>query len=240
MDDFDRSDETDGESDRAVRATVFRARHAAHGGCHRGMRQLFNAPCRCFRISEERGGARRDLPADYQDRGQCHDTLERGLGKLYQKAKAGDAMEFIGVTRSQSSERAWTGLMTSPTKSKASSSSMSESGSAHREGRLAHHHRRADRRRADLRFPQRPARRGELDRHRRVHRCFRLRSPSPSPRSSISSPFCFRAARAQTVGTGLIAPDVVDWRVIFGALTGATAWNLITWSAAIPSSAGTR
>jgi len=25
---------------------------------------------------------------------------------------------------------------------------------------------------------------------------------------------------AQTIGTGLIAPDVVDWRVIFGALMG--------------------
>jgi PiT family inorganic phosphate transporter len=41
---------------------------------------------------------------------------------------------------------------------------------------------------------------------------------------------------AQTIGTGLIAPDVVDWRVIFGALMGAIAWNLITWWAAIPSS----
>lgn len=41
---------------------------------------------------------------------------------------------------------------------------------------------------------------------------------------------------AQTLGTGLIAPDVVDWRVIFGALMGAISWNLITWWAAIPSS----
>jgi PiT family inorganic phosphate transporter len=41
---------------------------------------------------------------------------------------------------------------------------------------------------------------------------------------------------AQTIGTGLIAPDVVDWRVTFGALMGAIAWNLITWWAAIPSS----
>jgi PiT family inorganic phosphate transporter len=41
---------------------------------------------------------------------------------------------------------------------------------------------------------------------------------------------------AQTIGTGLIAPDVVDWRVIFGALMGAISWNLITWWAAIPSS----
>ena len=41
---------------------------------------------------------------------------------------------------------------------------------------------------------------------------------------------------AQTIGTGLIAPDVIDWRVIFGALMGAISWNLITWWAAIPSS----
>src|SRR5687767_13666470 len=32
---------------------------------------------------------------------------------------------------------------------------------------------------------------------------------------------------AQTVGTGIVAPDVVDPRVIFGALSGAIAWNLI-------------
>src|SRR5262250_91333 len=41
---------------------------------------------------------------------------------------------------------------------------------------------------------------------------------------------------AQTLGTGLIAPEVIDWRVIFGALMGAISWNLITWWAAIPSS----
>ena len=41
---------------------------------------------------------------------------------------------------------------------------------------------------------------------------------------------------AQTVGTGIVAPDVVDPRVIFGALSGAIAWNLITWWAGIPSS----
>lgn len=41
---------------------------------------------------------------------------------------------------------------------------------------------------------------------------------------------------AQTIGVGLIAADVVDWRVIFGALMGAISWNLITWRAGIPSS----
>ncbi|HEU4504579.1 MAG TPA: anion permease [Nitrospira sp.] len=41
---------------------------------------------------------------------------------------------------------------------------------------------------------------------------------------------------AQTIGVGLIAADVVDWRVIFGALMGAISWNLITWWGGIPSS----
>src|SRR6187431_2617470 len=41
---------------------------------------------------------------------------------------------------------------------------------------------------------------------------------------------------AQTVGVGIVAADVVDARVIFGALMGAIAWNLITWYYGIPSS----
>jgi len=41
---------------------------------------------------------------------------------------------------------------------------------------------------------------------------------------------------AQTVGTGIVAADIVDARVIFGALAGAIAWNLITWWLGIPSS----
>ena len=41
---------------------------------------------------------------------------------------------------------------------------------------------------------------------------------------------------AQTIGTGIVAASIVDPRVIFGALTGAIAWNLITWAGGIPSS----
>jgi PiT family inorganic phosphate transporter len=41
---------------------------------------------------------------------------------------------------------------------------------------------------------------------------------------------------AQTVGTGIVAAEIVDARVIFGALMGAIAWNLITWWGGIPSS----
>src|SRR5687767_12463553 len=41
---------------------------------------------------------------------------------------------------------------------------------------------------------------------------------------------------AQTVGVGIVTADVVDARVIFGALMGAISWNLITWGFGIPSS----
>ena len=41
---------------------------------------------------------------------------------------------------------------------------------------------------------------------------------------------------AETIGTGIIDPGVVGPRVIFAALMGAIAWNLITWWAGIPSS----
>jgi PiT family inorganic phosphate transporter len=41
---------------------------------------------------------------------------------------------------------------------------------------------------------------------------------------------------AQTVGTGIVAADVIDAAVIFGALMGAICWNLLTWWLGIPSS----
>src|SRR5438270_3370869 len=41
---------------------------------------------------------------------------------------------------------------------------------------------------------------------------------------------------AQTIGTGIIDPSIVDAQVIFGALMGAIVWNLITWGLGIPSS----
>src|SRR5216684_4066036 len=46
----------------------------------------------------------------------------------------------------------------------------------------------------------------------------------------------FGAHVAQTVGTGIVSADIVDPRVVFGALTGAIAWNIITWALGIPSS----
>ena len=41
---------------------------------------------------------------------------------------------------------------------------------------------------------------------------------------------------ANTIGKGIIEPDVVDATVIFAALVGAIVWNLITWALGIPSS----
>src|SRR5947209_3297611 len=41
---------------------------------------------------------------------------------------------------------------------------------------------------------------------------------------------------AQTVGTGIVSAEIVDPRVVFGALMGAISWNIITWALGIPSS----
>src|SRR4051795_6533401 len=46
----------------------------------------------------------------------------------------------------------------------------------------------------------------------------------------------FGLSVANTVGSGIIDPNIVDPAVIFGALTGAIIWNLVTWFAGIPSS----
>jgi PiT family inorganic phosphate transporter len=46
----------------------------------------------------------------------------------------------------------------------------------------------------------------------------------------------FETRVAATIGKGIIEPAVVDNAVIFGALIGAIAWNVITWYWGIPSS----
>jgi inorganic phosphate transporter, PiT family len=48
--------------------------------------------------------------------------------------------------------------------------------------------------------------------------------------------FVFQLKVAATVGKGIVTPDVVDHYVVFGALMGAIAWNVITWWYGIPSS----
>jgi PiT family inorganic phosphate transporter len=46
----------------------------------------------------------------------------------------------------------------------------------------------------------------------------------------------FSHAVAKTVGSGIVSPEFMGDRVIFGALVGAIAWNLFTWGLGIPSS----
>ena len=46
----------------------------------------------------------------------------------------------------------------------------------------------------------------------------------------------FELKIAATVGKGIVDPQVIDHQVIFGALMGALAWNIITWWFGIPSS----
>src|SRR5688572_3531084 len=48
--------------------------------------------------------------------------------------------------------------------------------------------------------------------------------------------FVFQLQVAATVGKGIVDPTVVDHYVVFGALVGAIAWNVITWWYGIPSS----
>jgi PiT family inorganic phosphate transporter len=48
--------------------------------------------------------------------------------------------------------------------------------------------------------------------------------------------FVFHLSVAATIGKGIAMPGVVDTHVVFGALSGAITWNVITWYYGIPSS----
>ena len=48
--------------------------------------------------------------------------------------------------------------------------------------------------------------------------------------------FVFHLSVAATVGKGIVDPVVVDHYVVFGALIGAIAWDVITWWYGIPTS----
>src|SRR5499427_1101844 len=48
--------------------------------------------------------------------------------------------------------------------------------------------------------------------------------------------FTFGTAVAKTVGSGMIDVNVVTFAVIFGGLTGAILWDLITWYFGLPTS----
>ena len=48
--------------------------------------------------------------------------------------------------------------------------------------------------------------------------------------------FVFQLKVATTVGKGIVDQGIIDHYVVFGALIGAIAWNIITWYYGIPSS----
>ena len=53
---------------------------------------------------------------------------------------------------------------------------------------------------------------------------------------NVVAVFVFHLSVAATVGKGIVQPGIVDTHVVFGALVGAIAWNVITWIYGIPSS----
>ena len=53
---------------------------------------------------------------------------------------------------------------------------------------------------------------------------------------NVAAIFIFQLKVATTVGKGIVDPSIVDPHLIFGALVGAIAWNIITWYYGIPSS----
>jgi inorganic phosphate transporter, PiT family len=48
--------------------------------------------------------------------------------------------------------------------------------------------------------------------------------------------FIFHLSVAATVGKGIVDQGIVDHYLVFGALTGAIVWNIITWYYGLPSS----
>src|SRR5579862_2498930 len=53
---------------------------------------------------------------------------------------------------------------------------------------------------------------------------------------NIVAIWVFHLSVAATIGKGIVDISVVDHHVIFGALVGAIAWNVVTWWFGIPSS----
>ena len=53
---------------------------------------------------------------------------------------------------------------------------------------------------------------------------------------NVVAVFVFHLKVATTVGKGTVDPAIIDHYVVFGALVGAIAWNIVTWYYGIPSS----
>ena len=48
--------------------------------------------------------------------------------------------------------------------------------------------------------------------------------------------FFFGSHVANTIGKGIVNINIIDSAIVFGALAGACAWNIITWYFGLPSS----
>ena len=48
--------------------------------------------------------------------------------------------------------------------------------------------------------------------------------------------FVFELHVAATIGKGIVAPSIIDYNIVFGALVAAIIWDIITWYYGIPSS----
>src|SRR4026207_1535084 len=53
---------------------------------------------------------------------------------------------------------------------------------------------------------------------------------------NFAAAFFFGTGVAQTVGSGMVDLSIVTFAVIFGGLSGAILWNLITWYYGLPTS----
>ena len=53
---------------------------------------------------------------------------------------------------------------------------------------------------------------------------------------NVAAYFIFELKVAGTIGKGTVDPAIVDHYLVFGALTGAIVWNVVTWWYGIPSS----
>src|SRR5690349_8064670 len=53
---------------------------------------------------------------------------------------------------------------------------------------------------------------------------------------NFAAAFFFGTGVAQTVGSGMVDLSIVTFAVIFGGLTGAIVWDLITWYYGLPTS----
>jgi PiT family inorganic phosphate transporter len=54
--------------------------------------------------------------------------------------------------------------------------------------------------------------------------------------AEFSGPFIFGVAVAKTIGDEIVRAEVIDEKVLIGALFGAIVWNILTWILGFPSS----